>query len=221
MNNQKVVFFDIDGTLIRGQSQKLFIDFVWRNGLVSSRFYARLMFWFLLYRLGIVKDPSKIASHAFSFLKNITREELSRHVEQFFNEVLIHQFYQEALLIIKEHQEKGRRVFLVSNAFDSLVGKVAVYVKADNYLSTDLKDEDGVLSGEINGIINYGKTKAERVKDFCLKNDVSLEDSWGYADHPSDIEFLKLMTHPVIVNGGNKFRGGGEILNVCFLQFKK
>ena len=134
MSNQGVVFFDIDDTLVRGQSQKLFINFIWKKGLVSSWFYVRLMFWFLLYRAHIIKDPSIVARYAFGFLKNMPRKKLTELVDLFFDQILIHQFYNEALSIIKEHQKEGKQIYLVSNAFDALVNSVAIYVKADGYI---------------------------------------------------------------------------------------
>lgn len=221
MHNQGVVFFDIDDTLIKGQSQKLFIHFIWKKGLVSFWFYVRLMFWFLLYKLHIIKDPSIVAMYAFSFLKNTPREKLSGLVDLFFEQVLVNQFYQDALSVIKEHQKEGRQIFLVSNAFDVLVERIATYVKANGYIATELKDENGVLSGEINGIINYGKAKAGRVKEFCFKNNISLENSWGYADHPSDVEFLKLMKNPVGVNTPKDFQDRYKDHNFNFLVFFK
>lgn len=219
MHNQGVVFFDVDDTLIKGQSQKLFINFVWKKGLVSSWFYVHLMFWFLMYKLHIIRDPISIATHAFSFLKNMPRGRLSELVDLFFDQVLVHQFYQEALSVIKNHQKEGRQIFLVSNAFDTLVGRVASYIKADGYVATELKDDEGVLSGEINGIINYGKAKAERVREFCIKNNISLENSWGYADHISDMEFLKLMKNPVAVNADKGFQDSAKDCNFNYLVF--
>lgn len=221
MRNQEVVFFDIDDTLIKGQSQKLFINFVWCKGLVSSWFYFRLMFWFVLYRLHIIKDPSIVATYAFSFLKGVSREKLSELVDLFFDQVLAQYFYQDALNVIKEHQKNGRQIFLVSNAFDALVERIATYVKADGHISTELKDSNGILSGEINGTINYGQAKAERVKEFCIKNNISLENSWGYADHPSDLDFLKLMKNPVVVNPSKDFQEKAEDFGFNVLSLKR
>ncbi|HBH71290.1 MAG: Hydrolase [Parcubacteria group bacterium GW2011_GWC1_42_11] len=221
MYNQGAVFFDVDDTLIKGQSQKLFINYLWKNGFVSSLFYVRLMVWFILYRLHIVKDPSMIAKHAFGFLKNMPREKLSELVDLFFDQVLIHRFYKNAILIIKEHQKNKRPIFLVSNAFDTLVERVSLHVNADGSIATKLKESDGILTGDIDGIINYGKAKVERVNEFCVKNNISLENSWGYADHPSDIEFLKLVKNPVVVNADKDFQKRVKGLNFSFIQFYK
>lgn len=219
MPKQETVFFDIDDTLVKGQSQKLFIRFLWKRGLVSSWFYTRLMFWFLLYRLHIIKNPSRVAAHAFSFLKNMPREKLLEIVDLFFDEVLVHQFYRDALSVIKEHQKEGRRIFLVSNAFDTLVERIARHTNANGYIATKLKGREGILTGELDGPINYGKAKADRVIEFCKENNISLENSWGYADHPSDVDFLKLMSHPVMVNQGKSSQKHPGTFS--FLEFRK
>lgn len=218
---KELVIFDLDGTLIKGQSQKLFIKFLWKKGVVSSWFYIRLMLWFLLYRLHIINEPGKIATHAFSFLKQMPRKKLSSIVDSFFNQVLIHQFYQDALLIIKEHQKNGRQIFIVSNAFDTLVERAARHINADGYIATKLKEHNGILNGEIDGNINYGQEKAKGVTELSLKNGLSLEDSWGYADHPSDIAFLKLMQYPFVVNARKSLKSCPAGLNFRFLEFKR
>ncbi|OIO30599.1 hypothetical protein AUJ77_02210 [Candidatus Nomurabacteria bacterium CG1_02_43_90] len=221
MHKQESVFFDIDDTLIRGQSQKFFMSFLYREEYVSFFFYIRLIAWFLLYQLRIIKDPGIITRYAFSFLKNMPRNELIRLVDTFFNEVLIHKFHKEALPLIAEHKRRGRKIFLVSNAFDSIVSKIACFVDADGFISTQLEEKEGVLTGQINGTINYDEEKVKRVLSFCYDNDISLENSWGYADHISDIAFLKLFKNSIVVNPDSVFKKEATILGFKILKFKK
>ena len=59
------------------------------------------------------------------------------------------------------------------------------------------------------------------MKEFCVKNNISLENSWGYADHPSDIDFLRLMKNPVVVNPSKDFKEKAKDFGFSILEFKK
>lgn len=221
MPRQEVVFFDVDETLIKGQSQKFFMDFLWRKKLISSFFYVRLTYWFFLYKINVIKDPKTIAQYAFGFLKGMNKDELIKLVDLFFNEVLIFQFYEEALSLIKEHKKRNAKIFLVSNAFDVLVERISLYVGADDFVATRLERKNNIFTGGIRGTINYSEEKVGRVVHFCQEKKVSLENSWGYADHISDLPFLRLMKNSVAVNARGVFQENAKALGFKILVFKK
>lgn len=221
MSSQEIVFWDVDDTLLRGQSQKLFIAFMKAKGFVSWWFYIKLSCWFVLYKLHFVHDPTKVAQYAFSFLKGMTRDELASLVDEFFKEVLVLKIYQDAVKLNLDHQKEGRAIYLVSNAFDTLIERIAQELGARGYIATKLRDREGVLTGGIDGTINYGVQKAEHLRIYCVNNQISLEHSWGYSDHVSDVPFLKLVRHPYFVNPKKGVADEVKKLGFGIVVFKK
>lgn len=66
---KELVIFDIDGTIIKGQSQVLFLRYLLSIHRITRVFYLKILLWFILYKLGIVKDQKNRWITHFPFLK--------------------------------------------------------------------------------------------------------------------------------------------------------
>jgi phosphoserine phosphatase len=64
----------------------------------------------------------------------------------------------------------------------------------------------GLLTGNPKGKICFGEEKLSRFLDYCWKNDISVEDTWYYADSISDLPVLAVTGHPICVNPDKKLR---------------
>lgn len=202
----EVVIFDVDDTIIKGQSQKLFLGFLFKNKYISIFYFLRLSLWFVFYKMGLIKNPKSAMQYAFSFTKNKTENEIADIVDKFFNSVLVYKIYPEAIKIIKEHKDSGRSVLLVSNAVDVLIKKISSYLEADDFISTKLEIVDGVYTGNINGNIMYGEIKKKSVEDYIKLKGITLDKSWAYGDHVSDIFLLSIVKNPHAVNPSKELR---------------
>jgi hypothetical protein len=53
LQNKKIaVFFDVDDTLIDGQTQKLMVSYFYQKKKINFIFLLKIYFWFLLYKIG-------------------------------------------------------------------------------------------------------------------------------------------------------------------------
>ncbi len=197
---KELVIFDIDDTIIKGQSQKFFLEFLFKKNYISLFYYLRLTIWFIFYKLGLIKNPKSAMKYAFSFVKGKTEAEISDLVDLFFDSVLQNKIYPEAINIIEKHQKEGRIIVLMSNAVDVLVRKIASHLKIDNFISTKLELVNGVYTGNIIGNIMYGETKKEAILSYVKARNLQLDNSWAYGDHFSDIFLLSLVKNPYAVN---------------------
>lgn len=195
-----MVILDLDGVIIKGQSQRLLLSYLFKKRLIGLFYYLKIYFWFILYKLRLVKNPKKVMEYAFGFLKNKATEEIDKIANDFFDNVLKKFIYKEIVDIINKHKEEERVLLLVSNAIDIIVKKVSQFLNIENYISTHLEVSNNKYTGKIIGDIVYGKNKVNYIKNFIEKNRMSLNNSWAYGDHISDIEFLEISTHPNVIN---------------------
>lgn len=198
------VFFDVDNTLLKGQSQRYCIQYFYEKGLISFCSYVKILLWFIFYKLGLKKDPRAIMEYAFKFAKGMSYEKFSAEVGFFFNNVLKDKIYTQSLELLRKHQSEGFEVVLVTNAFETLAQKISDYVDASHVLATRLARRDGLLTGKIEGEIVYGQEKARLIQEFIKNSHTTLAGSYGYGDHGSDISFLELVEHPVAINPERK-----------------
>jgi len=217
----ELVILDLDGVILREQSQLIFLKYLSKNKIIGLFFYFKIYFWFILYKLGLVKNPKKIMDFAFSFLKGKKVEDVEKIVEIFFTEKLREFIFPEITDIIKEHKARGMELLIISNAIDVIVGRVAEFLGIKNYICTQLEKTNGIFTGKILGNIVYGKNKVILAKEFILKNNLNLSNSYTYTDHISDLDLLLMVSNPNAVNPDRFLLSEAKKRNWPVLIFKK
>ncbi len=217
----EIVILDLDGVIIKKQSQQIFLDYLFKKKLIGLFFYSKIYFWFILYKLGLVKNPKKIMNFAFSFLKGKKVEDVEKIVEMFFSEKLREFIFPEIIDIIEEHKAQGRELLIVSNAVDAIVNKVAKFLGIKNYICTQLEKTNGIFTGKILEDIVYGKNKVIFVKEFVKKNNLSLNNSYAYTDHISDLDLLIMVSNPNAVSPDRFLFSEAKKRNWPILIFKR
>ena len=197
---KELVIFDVDETIVDGQSQRLFLGYLRSKGEIGVFTYIKILTWFIFYKIGLAKDPRAIMEYAFGFMKGKPREEISALAHDFFETRLKEAIYPEAIKIIADHIQSGKKVILLSNAADIVVREVANYLKVTEYLSTELELDGGIYTGRLAGLPRYGSEKLAAIKKYVERNNMDIKMAWAYADHGSDITLLEQVGHPIAVN---------------------
>jgi len=217
----ELVILDLDGVIIKSQSQQIFLNYLFKKKLIGLFFYLKIYFWFVLYKLGLVNDPKKIMDYAYSFLKGKKTEDIEKIVEIFFNEKLQQFIFSEIIDIINKHKSQGRELVIISNSVDVIVSRVAKFLGIKNYISTQLENTDRIFTGKILGDIIYGKNKITVVKEFIKNNNLNLNNSYAYTDHISDLNLLLMVKNPNAVNPDRFLFTKAKKNNWPILIFKK
>lgn len=201
----ELVIFDIDNTLVKGQSQNILLDYLYRKGLIGKIYFLKIYIWFILYKTGIVENPKKVLEYAIKFIAGRRVEEIKRIIDEFVDMELKNYFFDGAIKKINEHKKTGAKIILVSNAIDILVQEIANYLGVNEYIASKLEIKDNKYTGRLEGSLAYGDNKLEKVKSFLAsKNDLSLNNAWVYTNHHSDIILLSAVKYPVAVNPDRK-----------------
>lgn len=197
---RELVIFDIDNTIVKGQSQQLLLKYLFRKRFIGLSYFFRIYIWFIFYKLGLTKNPYKVMEYAFRFLKDKKVIEIESIIDSFFNEVLKKYFFQEAIDLIKNHQSRDREILLLSNVIDVLTRKIAEFLNIKYYMCTNLEVINNKFTGKITKEIVYGENKGFLVKNFINNNHFSFNESWAYGDHITDVYVLEISSHPFAVN---------------------
>jgi HAD superfamily hydrolase (TIGR01490 family) len=195
-----LAIFDIDGTIINTQSQRLFLQFLRRKRVFSFFAYLKLMGWFVFYKTGLIADPLKAMTYAFGFVTGRSEAQMKAWVREFFAEELRSHIYPEARQLIGEHMSRGDLVVLASNAISYLAEELGenLGVPRSACLGTKLEVTDGKFTGRLSGHVLYSSHKITALNNFL--GDRQFENIWAYTDHDSDLELLRFATKPVAVN---------------------
>jgi HAD superfamily hydrolase (TIGR01490 family) len=217
---KELVIFDVDGTIIKGQSQKLFLSFMFKEKYIPIFGFIKLNFWFIFYKLGLIKNPLQAMNYAYSFLEGRSTHDVENLVEKFFDSKLKGHIYEDAAHIIRNHLNQNREVILLSNSADILIRRIARYLNVYNFISTKLEIQNDIYTGKISGEIIYGQNKIKAVESYLYSKRLSWQNSWSYADHYSDIPLLSKTSHIFAVNPSSKLKRIATEKRWQVLQFK-
>jgi HAD superfamily hydrolase (TIGR01490 family) len=198
----EAAFFDLDKTVIAKASMVAFSRPLHRAGLVTRRTLLRAAWGQLIYaQFGVsTARLDRLRDSVLRLTRGWGRDEVSQIVEEALVEVIEPIVYEEALDLIRAHQEKGRLVFLVSASPEEVVMPLARYLGVDEALGTRAEiDAHGRYTGRTERYC-YGPEKVVAVTEAARERGIDLAASYAYSDSASDRPLLEAVGHPVAVN---------------------
>jgi len=186
-----IAFFDFDGTVTRGDSMLRFIKYSFGSG----RYYLGLLALshvLLGYKLKIVsnsKAKEKLLAH---FYKGFSKETMTELGKKYTEEVLSFDIKESALDRIKQHQDKGDRVLLVSASAEEWLRPWAEKVNIE-LVCTRLKYENDIFTGFFETKNCHGAEKVFRIKELVNLEDY--DEIYAYGDSGGDKQMLEIANH--------------------------
>jgi len=109
--------------------------------------------------------------------------------------------YPQMLTVAHEHQDAGRRVYIVTAASQELAGMLAHVLALDGAIGSQFSEvKDGVYTGKPTGLFIYRSEKALAIRQLAARDGIDLGESYAYSDSESDLPMLETVGHPVAVN---------------------
>lgn len=215
----RVIFFDIDGTMVEGQTQVMLARYLFHHKMVDTFFILRVLIWFLGFKLGLVRSVESIMNRSFSFFKGSQMGEMNQIIDDFFHRDVVCKLYPEAISIIREYKASGDYIFLLSNTIQPIVDLLVVYLKLSGGVGTGLSTNNGIYAGAIKGKAVYGVEKVRRATELIKDNRLDGLDVVVYSDHNSDYPILEFSDYPHVVNPDKKIKKVARKNNWPILYF--
>ena len=204
-SSKNVVFFDVDNVLIKGQSYRLFINYLFKYKYISFADYIYTKFLFFIYDLGFLKNSDWFRKKQFFVLKKIHIKKIRIIVNDYIK-IIKNKISQKALTKIKNHKKNGDIIVLFSTTIKDIIKPLVKIVDADLLVATELSIKNGYYTGDIIGYSPHGNRKVSVVQNFIKKHDFDLRNIYAYADHISDLDLLEYVKHPNVVNPNRKLK---------------
>ncbi|HWD64975.1 MAG TPA: HAD-IB family hydrolase [Solirubrobacteraceae bacterium] len=195
-------FFDLDKTLMEGSSAFQFARAVYQAGLMSRRQLASDGWANLRYRLSGASDSQsqELRDRIAASLEGVRVRDLERLGWRVLRGILP-RLHPEMLEIAYDHQDQGRRVYIVTAAAQELAEVLAHVMAFDGAIGSHFSDsKDGVYTGQASGLFVYGEAKAVAMAEMAKSQGIDLAASYAYSDSASDLPMLRAVGHPVVVS---------------------
>jgi HAD superfamily hydrolase (TIGR01490 family) len=198
-------FFDLDRTITGAISGKELARGAFRKGIMNFPDLIRGIFLSVTFRLGL-KNQNDIIYDLVKWVKGMPEQTLSDLCTDISEKILIPSVFKDARSEIKYHLENNGKVVILSSALKCVCSKMANDLNIGDFICSELEVKKGILTGRSRGPLCFGKEKLVRFLEYCWKNNVSIEDSWYYADSISDLNVMAVTGHPVCINPDRKLK---------------
>jgi len=205
MTADHVCFFDMDKTLISGNSGVSFMRYSLRRGKTTRWKVVKSMVDYLRYRYDLL-NMEVAYRDSLRPLVGVREEELIQFCQEWFNDVLRPLIYPEAHDFVHQHLEQGERVAIISNATTYAVAPLAGYLGIPHVLATQLELRRGVFTGNYIKPLCFRQGKVFWAEKLARELGADLSQSTFYTDSITDLPLLERVRNPRVVNPDPKLR---------------
>lgn len=201
-----LAIFDLDNTLIAGDSDTLWGEHLAALGAVSARLHARETRRFSrAYREGTL-DIREYAAFQTRRLAGHRLEDLLRWREECLASRIRGLVLPAGQRLLREHRERRHTVVIVTASNRFVTEPIARLLGADHLIATEPEQRGGRFTGRVAGVPAFGEGKVTRLEQWLGADAASVESSWFYTDSHNDLPLLLRVAHPVAVDPDARLR---------------
>jgi HAD superfamily hydrolase (TIGR01490 family) len=199
-----LAIFDLDNTLLAGDSDYLWGQFLADTGAVDRDQYEQENQRFF--------DDYKTGNlDIFAFL-NFSLRPLSEHPmeilhawrERFMREVISDLITPAAVELVARHRDQGDTLLIITATNSFVTRPIAERFGIDHLLATEPEIFDNHYTGRVAGTPCFQAGKVTRLNTWLESRHESMDGSWFYSDSHNDLPLLELVTHAVAVDPDEK-----------------
>jgi HAD superfamily hydrolase (TIGR01490 family) len=181
------------------ESGRIGFKYLYERKEISFIFLLKILVADFFYQRDIITD-TQIARIMLKVYKGRTLEAFESGAEAFYRDFLKPHLAPNIITRMREHQQAGHVLVLISASVRYLLNQVAQDLGFEHLLCTDLEvGSDGLLTGRANGPICIDENKKIAAENLAIQAGISLEQSYAYGNHHSDIPLLEAVGHPSAV----------------------
>jgi HAD superfamily hydrolase (TIGR01490 family) len=196
-----LALFDLDNTLIAGDSDHGWGEFLCRKGYVDAQAYKdRNNYYLNQYEEGLL-DPYEYLEFALQPLTQNDAATLAGWHAEFMQETILPMLLPTAVDLLDAHRNRGDHIVVITSTNRFVVEPiVAALGGAHDILATEPELIDGRYTGKIVGEPCFREGKVRRMAQWLKDKPFSLDDAYFYSDSINDLPLLLEVSNPVVVD---------------------
>jgi HAD superfamily hydrolase (TIGR01490 family) len=208
-----LAIFDLDNTLIAGDSDHSWGEFLVDQNIVDRQLYKRMNDKFYAdYESGCL-DIFAYLEFSLEPLTRFTLEELDKLHQQFMRDVIEPMKLGQAEALINHHRQAGDRLLVITSTNRFIVEPICKSLGIDEIIATDLQIIDSKYTGRVEGTPTFKEGKVTRFNQWLKEQKTSSEGSYFYSDSINDMPLLMKVAYPIAVDPDPTLRKEAESRN--------
>jgi HAD superfamily hydrolase (TIGR01490 family) len=219
----RLALFDLDHTLLSGDSDVLWCDFLVGLGLLDASYSERNRRMAAAYTAGVVTPADycnfyagTLAGHDEGYWEPVRK--------RFLRDVIKPRIPEDARALLQRHRDRGHTLVLTTATNRVVSALTALDLGVDHYLATDVELVDGRFSGRTQGELNMRTGKVERLRSWLQQRgepSTVLRQATFYTDSINDLPLLSVVRWPVVVDPDPRLESAALRKGWQVLRFKR
>ncbi len=199
-NHVQLAIFDLDNTLLAGDSDYLWGKFLAGRGIVDPEFYEQEnQRFYEEYQAGDL-DIFEFLAFSLKPLAEHEPEILATLHQDFMAECIRPIITPAARQLLARHRDNGDVLLIITATNRFITAPIAEELEVPHLLATDPEIINGRYTGRVEGIPCFREGKVERLQQWLKQKGYNMAESWFYSDSHNDLPLLEMVSHPVAVD---------------------
>ena len=202
----KLALFDLDNTLLAGDSDHAWGEFLCAQNVVDSHTYAAQNAQFYAdYQAGTL-DIHAFCEFVFQPFITVPKAHLLTLRTQYIQEVVVPMVAKHSMALLQKHRELGHTLCIITAPNNFVVEPIAQLLGVPHLIATEVEELEGVYTGKVAGIPCFQHGKIEKLEQWLSGNQFHPEETWFYSDSRNDIPLLSVADHAIAVDPDDTLR---------------
>lgn len=198
-----LALFDLDNTLLQGDSDFEWAQFLIEHGVLDRElFEARNLAFYEQYKMGTL-DIHEFLDFQLKPLSRHARRELDDWHAQFMRSRVSAMMGQPARDLVATHRDAGDVCVIITATNSFVTAPIARAFGVEHLIATEPEHKDGEFTGQVSGVPSFREGKITRLESWMAQRGWdwgSFTTSWFYSDSLNDLPLLGKVSHPIAVD---------------------
>ncbi|PPI83507.1 HAD-IB family hydrolase [Marinobacter maroccanus] len=195
-----LAIFDLDETLIRGDSSQLFTEFLRTEAIdAAPDSEARDRAFMSAYTNGDL-DLQDYMEYSLAPIRGWQRSQVEALIDRFVRAVIPPRVLTTGRERVAWHKTQGHDVLVISATGEHLVSPIARHLGINDDIGVQVEWQDDTLKGTIGTRRPFREGKVAAFKEWVSARRAVPEKVWFYSDSHNDLPLLRSVDYPVAVN---------------------
>jgi HAD superfamily hydrolase (TIGR01490 family) len=212
----KLALFDLDNTLLNGDSDFEWSQFLIRIGILDRElFEVKNQTFYDQYKAGTL-DIHEFLDFQLKPLSRHSRKVLDDWHRQFMAESIMPMVTPQSRELVNQHLNAGDVCVIITATNSFVTTPIAREFGIENLIATEPEHIDGEFTGQVTDVPCFREGKITRLDNWLSARGWTLdsfEDSVFYSDSMNDLPLMCKVQHPVAANPDATLRAHAELHN--------
>lgn len=205
-----LAIFDLDNTLLGGDSDHAWGEFIVAHQIVDPEAYQAQNDRFFNDYLAGKLDIQVYLNFCLQLLGEHETAQLNAWHEAFMAEKITPIILPKALALIEKHRAAGDTLMIITATNRFITAPIARQLGIDILLATECERDDKGFTGRTTDVPCFREGKVTRLQRWLLENNRTLKGSYFYSDSHNDLPLLSMVEHPVAVDPDETLKAHAE-----------